>query len=1308
MNFQKDDVATTTTDDFRYIWLTNIKDFSNFIGIEYINLSNFKTKEHDINYKYSIFLLITECYKEKLFKMLFTHFNDYIHEIGDSNLSLYSLKNPLLNYLFQIGNCERLVDYSLLKIECFSRENCKKIFLFLQKGNLNKHWYYIINSIDTQFILTMTILFESLTVSHNHVEMKNISLKLTFYKSILNEKDMSDDLLQDCFNPEKYFVTNGIYILESSNKLSLYSTDVSKMYTLLPMISFDIETITDNMIDVPLGCQKEEKIISYVLFAQYNETVIIIVRYVSLFHQSNDDFKWKDFNQCLEEKFVKKYKEKYKSVFCWVKNFHSELHLLQDFLDVYSTGFLLKILTNDNKHKHFFTGHNIIRYDCVVLLRRLKWYGLHEKVSQFIIFDNDTLNDSVLIRFNSNAYIIDSYKIFEEHNLSPKAQLSLKYLTTVYLSKEYAKIDLDPVLIRALYIIEGNKKFCIENKEIIGNILNNFCNLNANNSNDSNNDVLSVNIPLNNLYIDLKKNITNNNVQMTNFKIYNLDRFLEYNIVDCESVIKLWEKFQYGYLFSLITNMYPCNLERALQANVTYRSNLGFNIMAIKYKQISIKNENSSIGTQQMRSLYIDSKKLHFHLINNMKYTLPNDDSLKKKITIVLNEMFLYKSVNSIIEYKTTKKKYAGAAVFVRPGFYENTIQMDVASQYPNILIGMNLYNDSVDSLSINDLKEIFLRNDEYKKFFFEAISSNILILFIAEEYQNKNTINYVTYLKSFNFVENVYNDNDDISTTINSVGQIILTYEQLENYNCNLPLLIYIDKSNGFINSFLKDMLKMRKDIQKEMKSLSREESNEKNILDAKQKFIKITVNSIYGLFGNSFIPVAALTTLIGRKMIIFSGKLFSFIHLSTISICLKLFLFIKKTYKIDLHNIICDNNESLNFPDLSFICFDKLIDEKCNVFLKYHYENNLFFFKLHRMLKKISNYIDVNEICIDENNDDIKILNIIYLDDFFLDALKLRIYLDGCLKFQNYKQYETNMLNNLMLLKNKYPELKEQEKGNILEYITLRYVSFINNLVFDTDTDGLQFSNIFHFNEQYLLNELNENVQNVFEMNNIVFEATSSSYVVCLAKKKYTIFNYMYIPKVAETTITINTDCKIIHKGYERNALLPFKNMCSFLVAVSFYIKKKIVKPISFKRIIIFFFSYLSSLKNDDLFVSIKLNLIKNDCERKRFIDFYSKSYTGSLKAVYIMENNDTTLEKIILLTDYVNDIDKYELNLGFFLRPFVKIWYQQYHIINNLEYNVKNNIVNQVLLYFSEWREKYNNPTNVNINEIICNNL
>lgn len=154
-------------------------------------------------------------------------------------------------------------------------------------------------------------------------------------------------------NFEEIFAPVGFYKAEDNSERLVYIPNASETFIdKLPIFILDIETIADNMNVVPIGSTKDQKISSLVLKVIYLNVKIYYVMYLCL-----DEFvsQANEFNLAFE----KRYTSVEDGIYVHVSSFRSDEQLIATFVNLYSSGNILKMLTGNSVYPHIFTGHNI-------------------------------------------------------------------------------------------------------------------------------------------------------------------------------------------------------------------------------------------------------------------------------------------------------------------------------------------------------------------------------------------------------------------------------------------------------------------------------------------------------------------------------------------------------------------------------------------------------------------------------------------------------------------------------------------------------------------------------------------------------------------------------------------------------------------------------------------------------------------------------------------------------------------------------------------------------------------------------------
>lgn len=162
---------------------------------------------------------------------------------------------------------------------------------------------------------------------------------MRFLKTNGNGNDILD------FNPQKYFSSGGVCSLKKNGTIEFLGNNLKNLFDTLPTITFDIETISDNLIDVPYGENKNEEMVSFCLIGTlFKDLMIIIVGYKIFFTKLIKPDDWIKYNKILTSNLHEYYKTKAKNVFVLIAGYDTEVELLKSFLRWYSEGRLLDSL----------------------------------------------------------------------------------------------------------------------------------------------------------------------------------------------------------------------------------------------------------------------------------------------------------------------------------------------------------------------------------------------------------------------------------------------------------------------------------------------------------------------------------------------------------------------------------------------------------------------------------------------------------------------------------------------------------------------------------------------------------------------------------------------------------------------------------------------------------------------------------------------------------------------------------------------------------------------------------------------------
>lgn len=1188
------------------IWCLELSNIKERMQMLYYDLDTKSVKKTNLNYPFTVFFLCDRAYKSYVVDLVMELFQDEVAEIINTTIPFKCIANNLMDMLTQFNLSENIYRYDLLAITTITMSSCQRVFNFFRENAQLKTSIFLLNNTSLSFMICLHNMIQNLsTIKYQNDNSLVLENKYQYREFNYPSKSIQNEtFLERYFDFSSYFLMNAIFNITASNQLELITIDTGELYRLLPMIAFDIETSAKTMTDFPLGGNQYEKITSLTLFGIFDKKLVVVVLYLRFFQvHAQTDVYWNNMDKKLTMETVNYYSAKYPDfkVHAAILSFATESSLLKSFYEWYSRGLMLNLLCGDKNMVHFFTGHNIIKYDLNFMLTRFKWHSLHDYVDDIVTFNSIVDQDYVIIKFHPRAVILDSLIVFKQHSLGGGYSLSLKNLSNLYVADVASKFDLNSILIRYYYIIDSETAtYSTSCKNQLGMLLKANSDVSFANANSP---PPTITFDISSLPNVIKSRLTTGATNINTINVYKISHIIQYNIIDCEVVVALWNKFSYGNLLSDTIKQYPLDsIELAMHGNVSKRMHALFTFYAINYAQqivipatIDLNKSRAHINT----NYFIEEYNLLYSSNLRKISTNPVDNNDNANM-LAFKQSLCEDSYSSVerLEHLTTKKKYAGAAVFYSKIFVKNTCQCDVVSMYPNIIIGKKLNTDSVDMVSAGVLKSL-LTKDKNRTFFQKLINNDMLCMFIAED----ESTNYISYLHNFSHNFNAI------------VGTMIIDITEIFDMNNTTPIIIKFYKTDVFINVHLRKILKRRKEIQKRIKD--KKYAHKRAVYDSRQRSIKTAVNSLYGRYGNTNVPVAAATTLYGRKILMFAAKMTYFIVLCTL----------QKLYA------------------QAFNC----------VWLEgYKYD------KLQRTLAAIDSELP-KDFCTHT------------LKDSFLLNLKRRILMDGtdsCVEFKILRNHVTTCSDDLQAIFDALPGV-------------------IVNLVYDGDTDGFQFQNIFHLDTAFICEKLNAIVCETLHTENILFEDTTSMATMCLGKKRY--ITYTYMPEISALKFN---DCKIKHSGYERNALPCIKKCCKYISVLCYYMRfGQMFQHISFDDVIFSVFHYLHECVGPmELYVNVAFKKLANNSARRRFIEGLTTSYRGNVNAVFLY-NYSTNEEQYCTLQEYSQNHSKYTLNYAHFLRSYSQVWYNQFNIAKQCIVDEKKKVPDLINDLFSRWVQNKN---------------
>ncbi|CAJ2002047.1 DNA polymerase DNA pol [Cotesia congregata filamentous virus 1] len=1192
-----EDCILTNQQSNKVFWLLKTYDHENTIYFKGIDLMNFTTTILPTAYKFIIVVAIAKNIQTELFQAVLTlHGNSnggsIIDRIIATDLYVTCDSVPLINSVFNINSAEKESTYALTVFECTNKRAATTLNQFFKDNQLHRNFFYLASNANLHFKVALQMLLDRYT---NTFEVKHYDFapSVAIIETLIDFKQMAEDLVcDDSLAIDRIFTPDGVYVYDvNRQKTTLLSNRTADLYKLVPIVSIDIETTAENMIDLPFGVNEFENIASCVLFCMHLNSIVIIVLYLKC---QSDLVDWQKYNTYLGCKFQKIYISKYPKHFVQVYTFGSDT--VQDWLfnyfSLYMKGGLFKYLNLQEDSIHFIVGHNQIKYDFLTLYTVMQWHNCTELLEHVEV--EPLANSPVpVLMFNPHGIFIDTMIFFNEIKLY-YGPLSLRAISKYFL-KTNTKMDLNSIVIRIPYIVDLylqknphehqlKQRFCV--------FLKKFMRLTyAETEEEMIAAYRPVQLNLTTLPMELREVLSNRNLDMFNINLPAFDEMLHYNIRDTECVIQILQKINFTDVLHESCRTFNCNVANSVQDNISSRMRNLFNLES--FKCMRLFTINGLEGSPKF-TLFPCNLEYKNSIVSNARSTFVNG----------LNECEHAFTSNGV-SAGDARDSFAGAAVGAVPGVYVKVLSVDVTSMYPTILWQKRLYINSTSTLNVRQMLELLNTTTELTRRAFEdALVSGRLKLIIAEDgiylkLNKKKMPNYIELVKEWPF-------NYDLNKQNNFVGQVILNTAELEHLPESTSLLLTTTNSNSFIHKYIPKTIARRQQIKKMMVDKRKKCPNDEQLtrLDGSQLSLKININSLYGCFGNFAPAVSAATTLYGRKILIGGMKI-------------KYVLILQFLSSIQKNE---PNDELLlDYPDYE-------MNETRELLTKSGVDFNKF------------KYLTENLKCL-----------------YFIACL----HATDCVQIiKRIQEYLNRFTSN---------EKKQQEFSVFMDTLKMWKLD-IESIIVDFDTDGFQITNQYGLNTEILNNRFNAAMKEITNMPELNFEKAEVLSLILLTRKKYTtlkkgpVLSNLAVYKMYEKKWLPLQDFSIKHSGYERNALPHIKHICTVIACYVFsYYHQPEKNPLgSLEDVMFDIYTYLLTVcKKEDLYFNIRLQKIKPNCARKRFIEKYATNYQGSLNAVYVVNEANDQEETLLLFDDYCINPSKYKLHYGYFLRNYIKVW-------------------------------------------------
>lgn len=637
-------------------------------------------------------------------------------------------------------------------------------------------------------------------------------------------------------NIKSVYTPYGVYVLRQPQcslntiygGLEIVLTDKQPppLHHVLPVISFDIETIASSTNIVPIGVTSDEKISSLVMYCVYGKAQYCLVLFLLPAH----------VRKSVGEEFCRRMSLKYsdrskRRVFHFL-SVPSERTLLWNFTKMYLKGVMLSLFNLPPNYPHVLVGHNICQYDIPFIIERYKFHDMQSHLldSGAIIMPN---SEQTTFIFLENTILFDTLFLARANCLS--GTFSLSALAKVRLpDNKVGKMELNSVTIRNLYNIAQTSKNGLNQVDIDRLFqVDETENMSKYVSDDTNAQLNLSTYPI--------KFCSINNCTLA---IPYMETILAYNIQDTITVYNIMVDSNIFTIINQLTNLFGVQLDAATMRGNSYR-----------------------IGACMVIEALADGQFL-FSLLEKRP---PDTCIVPQSIPVLLNCGQINKQYASIrlqslmngteISADLTKVGFKGALNYASAGVHWHGKSLDFTSYYPNLMRFLNCDYGSCDILKQSDL--LFLnRFDSLMK-----LSKRGFLDFYRMD--DPGDVQIADLL--------------DPRYRGREIGQCLSWDDLVEISEPNTPILCILrdaDHTNkdSFLTKLITKML-IRRD---ERKAQFKKEHDPvvRGRLDSEQLSLKILLNSKYGLkgnpnFHNKHIPLSAAVTLFGRKFLTICSRL-------------------------------------------------------------------------------------------------------------------------------------------------------------------------------------------------------------------------------------------------------------------------------------------------------------------------------------------------------------------------------------------------------------------------------------------------
>lgn len=389
--------------------------------------------------------------------------NTPIQQLHVSNIKVTATNFDYIDQMLNEPGTEMNEHLYLVKLDFFRYSDLYHCHKFLNHNKWSEcfilpkyvHNLYQMISYDILFGLTETI-YQKTGSDHSkfnvfehqfHADLLPSSADFLIYQGCVVQLDERTFLLtpepnHECLDPETY----------------------------IPLISFDIETICDNLLDVPLGMMANDKMVFFGIYSDFMDQKFCWIYYLN---PDDDNTKHKHIEQYLRRE-IEEAVAPHKMFFVSIRHFQSEEDLFYSLLELLSFSVSNSNNNPDHHISHTLTGisgwpyflvcHNFLGYDLPFLISRHMILGsklagtesftwtpvgghTHNRQETHMLIDTDNY------RFDPYGLTIDSMYVFKRQGAQ---NISLNALTTANLPPSQRKMSsFDVVSIRVPFILNN-------------------------------------------------------------------------------------------------------------------------------------------------------------------------------------------------------------------------------------------------------------------------------------------------------------------------------------------------------------------------------------------------------------------------------------------------------------------------------------------------------------------------------------------------------------------------------------------------------------------------------------------------------------------------------------------------------------------------------------------------------------------------------------------------------------------------------------------------------------------------------------